>query len=182
MPAPVRLLSLGLASPPFEVAQAEVARVAREVFGDRFPLFERMSPVFETAGIRTRQTVRPLEWYLQPQGWPERTQAYLDGATALFGDAAQAALDEAALTGAEVDIVVTASSTGIATPSLEARAMGRLGFRSDVARVPVFGLGCAGGASGLALAAKLAAATPGAVVLFVTVELCSLAVRLDELT
>jgi alkylresorcinol/alkylpyrone synthase len=182
MTAPVRILSLATASPPFEMPQAEVARVAREVFEDRFPLFGRMAPVFETAGIRTRQTVRPLDWYLQPQGWPERTAAYLEGATALFGDAAEAALAEAGLTGAEVDIVVTASSTGIATPSLEARAMGRLGFRPDIARVPVFGLGCAGGTTGLALAARLAAATPGAVVLFVTVELCSLAVRLDELT
>ena len=182
MTAPVRILSLATASPPFEMAQADVARVAREVFEDRFPLFGRMAPVFETAGIRTRQTVRPMEWYLQPQGWPERTAAYLEGAVALFGDAAEAALAEAGLTGAEVDIVVTASSTGIATPSLEARAMARLGFRADVARVPVFGLGCAGGATGLALAARLAAATPGAVVLFVTVELCSLAVRLDELT
>jgi alkylresorcinol/alkylpyrone synthase len=182
MTAPVRILSLATASPPFEMAQADVARVAREVFEDRFPLFGRMAPVFETAGIRTRQTVRPMDWYLQPQGWPERTAAYLEGATALFGDAAEAALAEAGLTGAEVDIVVTASSTGIATPSLEARAMGRLGFRPDIARVPVFGLGCAGGTTGLALAARLAAATPGAVVLFVTVELCSLAVRLDELT
>jgi len=182
MPAPVRILALATASPPFEMAQADVAAMAREVFEPRFPLFDRMAAVFETAGIRTRQTVRPMDWYLQPQGWPERTQAYLEGATALFGDAAEAALAEAGLTGAEVDIVVTASSTGIATPSLEARAMARMGFRPDIARVPVFGLGCAGGATGLALAAKLAAATPGAVVLFVTVELCSLAVRLDELT
>ncbi len=182
MPAPVRILSLATASPPYEMTQSEVARVAREVFEDRFPLFGRMAPVFETAGIRTRQTVRPMDWYLQPHGWPERTAAYLEGATALFGDAAQGALDEAGLTGAEVDIVVTVSSTGIATPSLEARAMARLGFRPDTVRVPVFGLGCAGGTTGLALAAKLAAATPGAVVLFVTVELCSLAVRLDELT
>lgn len=58
--------------------------------------------------------------------------------------------------------------------------MGRLGFRSDAARVPVFGLGCAGGATGLALAARLAKSEPGAVVLLVCVELCSLAFRLDE--
>jgi alkylresorcinol/alkylpyrone synthase len=69
------------------------------------------------------------------------------------------------------------SSTGIATPSLEARAMDRMGFRPDAARVPVFGLGCAGGATGLALAARLARADPGAKVLLVCVELCSLAFR-----
>ena len=84
-------------------------------------------------------------------------------------------MTEAGLDADQVDTIITVSSTGIATPSLEARALGRMGFRTDVARVPVFGLGCAGGVSGLGLAAKLARATPGSVVLFVTVELCSLA-------
>jgi alkylresorcinol/alkylpyrone synthase len=121
-----------------------------------------------------------MDWYLQPRGWPERTEAYLAGATELFVQAAQGALDEAGLTGPEVDVIVTVSSTGIATPGLEARAMARMGFRPDAARVPVFGLGCAGGATGLALASRLAAAQPGAVVLFVTVELCSLAFRMDQ--
>jgi alkylresorcinol/alkylpyrone synthase len=81
-----------------------------------------------------------------------------------------------------VDTVVTVSSTGIATPSIEARALGALGFRRDVQRVPVFGLGCAGGVAGLALGADLAMARPGGVVLVVAVELCSLAVRRDQAT
>lgn len=180
MPSPIGLIGLATASPPHELAQAEVVDVARTVFQDRFPAFERMAPVFMNAGVRTRQVVMPLEWYLEPRGWPERTAAYLATATELFVQAAQAALAEAALTGPEVDVIVTCSSTGIATPSLEARAMERMGFRPDAARVPVFGLGCAGGATGLALASRLAAAQPGAVVLFVTVELCSLAFRMDQ--
>ena len=92
------------------------------------------------------------------------------------------ALDEAGLRGDQVDVIVTVSSTGIATPSLEARAMGRLGFRPDVQRTPVFGLGCAGGASGFGLASRLALASPGAVVLLVVVELCTLSFRLTDLS
>jgi alkylresorcinol/alkylpyrone synthase len=57
-----------------------------------------------------------------------------------------------------------------------------MGFRSDVARVPVFGLGCAGGVSGLSIASRLAEARPGTNVLLVALELCTLAVRHDELT
>ena len=178
----VALLSLATASPPHVLAQADVEQVARELFSRRFPQFERMAPVFTTAGVRTRQVVRPIEWYLEPRGWPERTEVYLGAAVDLFVEAAGKALDEAGLKGSDVDVIVTVSSTGIATPSLEARAMGRMGFRADAARIPVFGLGCAGGATGLGLAGKLAAATPGAVVLFVTVELCSLAFRMDELS
>lgn len=180
MSAPVALMSLATASPRHELPQDEVAEVARAVFGERLPQFERLAPVFRNAGIRRRQSVMPMEWYLEPRGWPERTDAYVAGAVELFVEAAQGALDEAGLTGAQVDAIVTVSSTGIATPSLEARAMERLGFRTDAARVPVFGLGCAGGATGLALAARLAAAQPGATVLFVTVELCTLSFRMDD--
>lgn len=183
MTSPVRLLSLATAAAPFELAQTEATAIARRVFAPNFPQFERMAPVFASTGIRSRQLVMPLDWYLEPRGWPDRGAAYVDGAVDLFCRAAEAALEEAGLAGADVDAIVTVSSTGIATPSLEARAMGRMGFRTDAARVPVFGLGCAGGATGLGLAAKLARAEPGATVLLVCVELCSLAFRLDgELT
>jgi alkylresorcinol/alkylpyrone synthase len=176
----VGLLSLATARPAYELPQDAVAEAARAIFAPQFPEFDRMAAVFRTAGVRTRQSVMPIEWYLQPRNWPERTAAYLDGAVDLFARAAEGALAEAGLAGGDVDVIVTVSSTGIATPSLEARAMDRLGFRPDAARVPVFGLGCAGGATGLAIAARLARAEPGAVVLFVCVELCSLAFRTTE--
>jgi len=182
MTRPVGLLSLATASPPHELAQADVAQVARALFEGKFPQFERMSPVFQTAGVMTRQSVMPMDWYLQPRDWPQRSAAYVAGALELFCRAAEGALDEAGLRGAEVDVIVTVSSTGIATPSLEARAMNRLGFRPDAARIPVFGLGCAGGATGLALAARLAAAEPGCVVLFVCVEACTLSFRMDGIS
>jgi alkylresorcinol/alkylpyrone synthase len=180
MTADVGLIGLATARAPYDLPQDLVAATAREVFGPRVPQFERLEPVFRTTGIRARQAVMPLDWYLEPRGWPERGEAYLAAGVELFAAAAEAALADAGLTGAEVDVVVTVSSTGIAAPSLEARAMARLGFRPDAARVPVFGLGCAGGASGLALAARLARAEPGCVVLLVCVELCTLAFRLDE--
>jgi alkylresorcinol/alkylpyrone synthase len=126
--------------------------------------------------------VKPFDWYFEPRGWPERTEAFLEGAEALFVDVAEKALADAHLTGGDIDTVVTVCSTGIATPSLEARVARRMGFRSDVMRVPVFGLGCAGGASGLSIASRLAQARPGSNVLLVTIELCSLALRHDELT
>jgi alkylresorcinol/alkylpyrone synthase len=78
--------------------------------------------------------------------------------------------------------VVTVSSTGIATPSIEARVAKRLGFRANLQRVPVFGLGCAGGVSGLAIGSQLARARPGAVVLVVVIELCTLAFRRDRIS
>jgi alkylresorcinol/alkylpyrone synthase len=182
MPARAHLLSLATAVPPHVLWQRDVAAVAQGLFGGRYDEFGRLAKVFETTGIVKRHGVRPMEWYVEPRGWPERTAAYLEGAQDLFVAAARQALEEAGLAARDVDTVVTVSSTGIATPSLEARVLGSMGFREDVTRVPVFGLGCAGGVSGLSIAARLAEARPGSRVLLVAVELCTLAFRLDELT
>jgi alkylresorcinol/alkylpyrone synthase len=162
--------------------QKDVLAAAWDVFGARFPEFDRFSSIFFNTGIIKRHAVKPFEWYLEPRGWPERTEAFLEGAEALFAEAACKALAKAQLAGSDIDTVVTVTSTGIATPSLDARVARRMGFRSDVMRVPVFGLGCAGGASGLSIASRLAQARPGSNVLLVTIELCSLALRHDELT
>jgi len=97
-------------------------------------------------------------------------------------DVARKALAQAGLAPGEIDTIVTVCSTGIATPSLEARVASKLGFRADISRVPVFGLGCAGGVAGLSIASRLAQARPGTNVLFVAVELCTPAFRLDQLT
>lgn len=178
----VKLVSVASAVPPHRIEQSDAAAFAHQAFSARYTEFDRLSRVFETAGILSRYAVRPLDWYLSPMGWQERNAAYLEGACLLFEDAATKALEAAAIAPQMVDIIVTVSSTGIATPSLEALVADRLGFRPDVERVPVFGLGCAGGVSGLALAARLAKAQPGKTVLMVAVELCSLSFRRDKLS
>jgi alkylresorcinol/alkylpyrone synthase len=177
-----QLISVATAVPEHILFQRDVASAAGIMFSHRYRDFHRMARVFETTGIYKRHSVRPLEWFFEPHDWPERTKAYLEGALALFTAAATTALDKAGLLAKDIDTIVTVSSTGIATPSLEARALTQMGFRSDVRRVPIFGLGCAGGATGLSVAAKLAQADPGTNVLMVAVELCTLAFRLDELT
>src|ERR1700726_1482150 len=176
------LVSLATSVPPHVFLQKDVLAAAWDEFGPRFPEFATFSSIFANTGIVKRHGVRPFEWYLKPRGWPERTEAFLAGAEALFVDVAQKALASAHLGGGDIDTVLTVTSTGIATPSLEARVARRMGFRSDISRVPVFGLGCAGGASGLSIASRLAQARPGTNVLLVAIELCSLALRLDELT
>ena len=179
---PVRLLGIASALPPHPLPQGTVIEAARSILGPRFAQFERLAPAFQNGGIDERRSVVPLEWFTAAHGWEERTAAFVDGASDLFQEAATRALDAAGLTAAEVDVIVTICSTGIATPTLEARVAGRMGFRNDVIRVPVFGLGCAGGASGLGIARDLAAARPGVTVLLVAVEACTLLFRLDRLT
>ena len=182
MTSSAHLISVATASPPFSLDQSAVAAMAGEMFGSRYDDFERLSKVFTTSGIETRQSVQPMDWYRQTLGWPERTAAFIAGGEALFIAAAGKALAAAGLSGADVDTVVMVSSTGVATPSLEARVSAAMGFRTDISRVPVFGLGCAGGVSGLSIGARLAEARPGTNVLVVVIELCTLSFRLDLLT
>src|SRR5712671_921356 len=176
------LVSLATSVPPHIFPQSTVALVTRELFGQRYPEFERLSKVFENSGVVRRYGVKPIEWYFEPRGWPDRTQAFLEGSEALFVDVARKALAQAGLAPGEIGTIVTVCSTGIATPTLEARVASKLGFRTDISRVPIFGLGCAGGVSGLSIASRLAQARPGTNVLLVALELCTLAVRHDELT
>jgi alkylresorcinol/alkylpyrone synthase len=174
------LLALATAVPPHILEQSAIAEFARCVYAKSFARFPKLADVYANAGIERRHSVRPLEWFDAPHGWSERTQAYLDGACALFVEAAQAALDRAGLAARDIDVIVTVSSTGIATPSLEARVAAEMGFKPSVKRVPVFGLGCAGGVSGVSLGARLARGEPGETVLVVVVELCTLAFRSDR--
>src|ERR1700694_132871 len=147
------LVSLATSVPRHVFFQKDVLAAAWDGFGARFPEFERFSSIFSNTGIVKRHGVKPFDWYLQPRGWPERTEAFFEGAEALFVDVAGKALAGAGLMATDVDTVVTVCSTGIATPSLDARVARRMGFRSDISRVPGFGLGCAGGASGLSVGA-----------------------------
>ncbi|WP_184395115.1 type III polyketide synthase [Rhizobium sp. BK650] len=178
----VRLLSLVTAVPEHIISQRQAAEASARLFAHRFKEFRHLAPVFENAGIEKRHAARPLSWFEEMHGWQDRMEAYEEVASCLFVETATRALDQAGLTADQIDCIVTVSSTGITTPSLDARLAGLLGFRADIERVPVFGLGCAAGVSGFGIASRLARSRPGSVVLFVTIELCTLAFRLDELT
>ncbi len=181
-PRQARLISVATAVPEFLIEQTSARDQARKMFAGRMRDYDRIARVFETTGIERRYSVRPVPWFSQDHGWPDRTEAYVAGASELFERVTRQALDAAHLPASAIDAVVTVSSTGVTTPSLEARLLPRLGFRADVERTPVFGLGCAGGVTGLAIASRLASARPGTTVLLVAVELCTLAFRLDRAT
>ncbi len=176
------LVALATAVPEYEIDQRVAEASSRAFFASRMANYERVAGVFATTGIERRYSVRPVSWFADPHGWPDRTAAYIEGASSLFEAVVTKALASANMAPAAIDAVVTVSSTGISTPSLEARMLPKMGFRPDVERTPVFGLGCAGGVTGLAIASRLATSRPGTTVLLVAVELCTLAFRADRAT
>ncbi len=182
MPSPARLISLATAVPSFVLRQDEVMAQARLLFQARGEEIERLLPVYDNAGIETRYSCVPLEWYHAPGGWKEKNALFISHAVELLRRAAHDCLVRAGVPAERVDTIVAVSTSGIATPSLEARLMEELPFRRDVERLPIFGLGCAGGVLGLARAAAMARAAPGSLVLFLVVELCGLTFRSSDVS
>ena len=135
---------------------------------------ERLLSVFDHAGVATRHFVHPPEWYTETRSFEERNGEYLTHGLDLATRAAGDCLARAGLPPDGVDHIFFVTTTGLATPSLDARLAVRLGLRADVRRSPLFGLGCAGGAAALIRASDVLRAAPGQRALIVSLELCSL--------
>ena len=176
-PPSIRLMSLATAVPPYVLEQNDVARRAAGLFGGGDAEADRFASVYRNAGIDTRQSSVPLAWYLSDHDAAERAALYLQSALALAVAATEQALARAGLVAADIDAIIAVSSTGIATPSLDARLMDVLAFRRNTVRLPIFGLGCAGGVMGMARASAIARSMPGSKILLVVVELCGLTFR-----
>lgn len=177
MCAVANIVATATAVPQYRLNQNEVVERAALLFG---PSFERLRPVFANSGIISRYSPVPLDWFAEPHDWAERNRCYLAAAVDLLERVAGSLLDRAEMLPREIGGIVVVSTTGIATPSLDAVLLDRLNLPRTVQRLPIFGLGCAGGAIGLARAAALAATMPDKAVLFLVVELCTLSFRLDE--
>lgn len=176
-----RIQAVATANPPYRFPQEMTRDAAREVFADRLRDFDRLAPIFTNAGIAARHSCVPIDWYKQPRTWSERNAIFLDSAVDVLERATWLALERARLGPNDIDAIVVVSSTGIATPSLDALLLQRMKLRPDVQRLPVFGLGCAGGVIGLSRAANWARTMPGRNVLFLVVELCALSFRHGDL-
>ncbi|MEV6791991.1 3-oxoacyl-[acyl-carrier-protein] synthase III C-terminal domain-containing protein [Streptomyces sp. NPDC051320] len=147
-----------------------VARVCLPEGADRRVL----DRLHRSAKVRSRHMTLPLEQYERLDGFGAANDAFIAGATELGARAVRGALHAAGLPATDVDLLVFTSVTGIATPSIDARLAGRLGLRTDVRRLPLFGLGCAGGAAGLARVHDYLLGRPDQVAVLLSVELCSL--------
>jgi alkylresorcinol/alkylpyrone synthase len=171
---------LATSVPAYRISQEDVARLSEVAFDRSKSDLERLMPVFGNAGIASRYFCMPADWYLQPHGWVERSKLYVDHAVDLLAEVALKCLAKAECRVEDVDAIVTVSTTGVTTPSLDALLMERLAMRRDTRRLPLFGLGCAGGVIGLSRAADMAIARPGQRVLLLVVELCSLTFRYGD--
>ncbi|KGR75575.1 type III polyketide synthase [Ureibacillus sinduriensis] len=174
-----KISSISTYNPPYKLEQKNIEQLTKELFTDNIPQLERLLRVFENGEIKQRHFCVPLEWHKSEHSFEERNNLYIDlavdyGATAIKSCLSNPIFLDEPLSPKEIDMIIFVSSTGISTPSIDARIMNKIEFSDRMKRIPLWGLGCAGGAAGISRAFDYCLAHPDAKVLVVCVELCSL--------
>lgn len=137
----------------------------------------RIERLHRAAQVGARHLALPLEEYPRLDGFGAANDTFIRVGTDLAAEALSRALADAGLRPTDLDLIVTVTVTGLATPSIDARLVNRLGLRPDVKRLPVFGLGCVAGAAGVARVSDYLRGWPDQVAALVSVELCSLTLQ-----
>jgi alkylresorcinol/alkylpyrone synthase len=175
------ILSVGTAVPEHEVLQADVAAFSLRHFSGKLARHSQLMGIFHNTLIDRRYFARPLSWFAEPtHSFHERNDIYIHTAEALSMKAAAQAIARAGLTAQDIDHVVFVSTTGLATPSIDAKLIAKMGMKPTTKRAPLWGLGCAGGVAGLARAAEFTQADPDATALLVAVETCSVTFQFHD--
>jgi len=174
--------SVGAAFPPNYYDQDTLLAAFRSHWATRHFNLDRLEALHRNVLVGGRHLALPMAEYERLTGFGDANQAWLRVAQEVGETAIRRALDAAGLAPTEVDALFSVTVTGVATPSIDARLVNRLGMRSDVKRVPIFGLGCVAGAAGIARAADYLHAFPEQVAVLLSVELCSLTLQRDDLS
>jgi alkylresorcinol/alkylpyrone synthase len=180
-----RIISIAEAVPPFSIEQDKVMDFAEKLFKESFKDIHRLLSVFQNGQIEKRHFARDLDWFEVDHTFEEKNDAYIETSVKLGAEAITNCLKnddflKNEIRFEEIDAIFTISSTGLSTPSIDARIMNILPSSQYTKRIPIWGLGCAGGAAGLSRAFEYCLAYPKAKVLVLSIELCSLTFQRND--
>jgi alkylresorcinol/alkylpyrone synthase len=178
----MRIASVGRALPPHYYDQDALLAALRRRWAGRHFNLDRLERLHRNVLVGGRHLALPIEEYDGLTTWGRANDAWIRVAQEVGGAAVLDALAKAGLRTDDVGAIFFVTVTGVATPSIEARLINRIGLPPRIKRVPIFGLGCVAGAAGIARAADYVRAFPGEVAVLLSVELCSLTLQSEDLS
>lgn len=178
----MQIASVGSAFPPHYYDQHALLEALKGYWAERHHNLERLERLHKNVLVGGRHLALPIDAYDRLEGFGDANDAWIRVAQEVGGAAVTDALARAGLAPTDVDALISVTVTGIATPSVDARLVNRLGLSPRVKRLPVFGLGCVAGAAGIARAADYVRAYPHQVAVLLSVELCSLTLQRRDLS
>jgi alkylresorcinol/alkylpyrone synthase len=178
----MHIAAVGSALPPHFYDQDALIEAFRTHWAERHFNLERLEALHRNVLVGGRHLALPMERYAELTTFGDANNAWIEVAQELGERAISDGLARAGLGVDDVDCLITVTVTGVATPSLDARLMNRLGLPARVKRLPVFGLGCVAGTAGIARAADYVRGFPDQVAVLLSVELCSLTLQREDLS
>lgn len=177
-----RLLSVGVELAPHRYDQETLIEAFSSVWETDAKARRRMARLHTAVQVKSRHLALSIPEYLSLKTFGQANDAFIRVGTDMGAAAIHDALGRCDLIPTDVDAIFFTTVTGLATPTIDAHLVNRLGFRSDIKRTPLFGLGCVGGAAGVARMTDYLRAYPNDCAILLSVELCSLTLQLGDLS
>ena len=178
----MKIAGAASALPSHYYSQQALGSALKMYWGDRIENPRLVELLHANVGVDGRYLSLPMEAYLDLTTWGQANDVWIRTAEELGSQAICQALTRAGLGTANIGAFFFVSITGISSPSVDARLINRMRLPPSIRRVPIFGLGCVGGAAGIARAADYVRAYPRQAALLLSVELCSLTWQRDDLS
>lgn len=178
----MRIIGAGSAFPGNIYEQQVITSALKEAWQAKLDNPEVLDRLHFRCGVERRRLVLPLETYDNVTSWGQANDLWIEAAQTLGRDAICRAITPLGIAPRDIDALFFVSVTGVASPSIDARLVNRMGLSPNIKRMPMFGLGCVAGAAGLARAADYVRGFPDQIAVVLAVELCSLTWQRDDVS
>jgi alkylresorcinol/alkylpyrone synthase len=169
----MRILSSATAFPKHKYSQKVLLEALSLEWGSKLENKKMLERLWANVGVEERYLSLPLLSYYPLDSFGKNNDEWIKAAEDLGSNAICRALARAGKQISDIKAIFFVSITGIASPSIDARLVNRMGLPLNIKRTPIFGLGCVGGAAGISRAADYVRAYPDHVAVLLSVELCS---------
>jgi len=187
--------SIATGHPPLRKPQSDAAAMMQKLDGLSRPLQNRLPMVYERSAIDYRHTcvpdwgaTSPDEFEFFPQNWGlepapstgARNDWYRESVIPMSVDVGRRALSDAGVEASEITHVIAVSCTGFFAPGLDVELVKQLGMSPSTKRTFIGFMGCYAAFNALRTAHAFCQSSPGARVLIVCAELCTLHFQIED--